>query len=216
MTEQIKDLELVSVEYDNGTATLTFLDSEQGEIREVNIRKTKYDQDKKKQIPDEQAAIRAEETAMKYLGVSFDEIEKLIPQSDAEESHFFPVYIYEKFNSLKPVVVIEKFTTDEVGAIFSTPVIEVFDDGKGIHIQFEEDGKLRQSNMGYSKYDEKRKEWFVNPQQKVKQYAKFEEKFGIKVENMKELVGKEIMIEIKLAFGTAAYAEIKPFPKKKK
>lgn len=209
MTEQIKDLELVSVEYDNGTATLTFLDSDQGEIREVNIRKTKYDQDKKKQVPDEQAAIRAEETAMEFLGVAFDDIESVVDK-------FFPVYIYEKFNSLKPVVVIEKFTTDEVGAIFSTPVIEVFDDGKGIHIQFEEDGKLRQSNMGYSKYDEKRKEWFVNPQQKVKQYAKFEEKFGIKVENMKELVGKEIMVEIKLAFGTAAYAEIKPFPKKKK
>lgn len=209
MTEQIKDLELVSVEYDNGTATLTFLDSDQGEIREVNIRKTKYDQDKKKQVPDEQAAIRAEETAMEYLGVSFDEIETVVDKK-------FPVYIYEKFNSLKPVVVIEKFTTDEVGAIFSTPAIEVFDDGKGIRIQFEENGKLRQSNMGYSKYDEKRKEWFVNPQQKAKQYAKFEEKFGIKVENMKELIGKQIMVEIKLAFGTAAYAEIKPFPKKKK
>lgn len=100
MTEQIKDLELVSVEYDNGTATLTFLDSDQGEIREVNIRKTKYDQDKKKQVPDEQAAIRAEETAMEYLGVSFDEIETVVDKK-------FPVYIYEKFNSLKPVVVIE-------------------------------------------------------------------------------------------------------------
>lgn len=216
MTALVKELELVSVEYDNGTALLTFLDEELGEIREVNIRKTRFDQEKKKQVPDEKAAIRAEEIAQEFLGVSFDEIEKLIPQSDAEESHFFPVYIYEKFNSLKETIVVDKFSTDDVGAIFSTPVIDVFDDGKGIHIQFEEDGKLRQSNMGYSKYDEVRNQWFVNPQQKVKQYAKFEDKFGIKVEDMKDLIGKEIMVEIKLAFGTAAYAEIKPFPKKKK
>lgn len=216
MTALVKELELVSVEYDNGTALLTFLDEELGEIREVNLRKTRFDQEKKKQVPDEKAAIRAEEIAQEFLGVSFDEIEKLIPQSDAEESHFFPVYIYEKFNSLKETIVVDKFSTDDVGAIFSTPVIDVFDDGKGIHIQFEEDGKLRQSNMGYSKYDEVRNQWFVNPQQKVKQYAKFEDKFGIKVEDMKDLIGKEIMVEIKLAFGTAAYAEIKPFPKKKK
>lgn len=216
MTALVKELELVSVEYDNGTALLTFLDEELGEIREVNLRKTRFDQEKKKQVPDEKAAIRAEEIAQEFLGVSFDEIEKLIPQSDAEESHFFPVYIYEKFNSLKETIVVDKFSTDDVGAIFSTPVINVFDDGKGIHIQFEEDGKLRQSNMGYSKYDEVRNQWFVNPQQKVKQYAKFEDKFGIEVEDMKDLIGKEIMVEIKLAFGTAAYAEIKPFPKKKK
>lgn len=216
MTALVKELELVSVEYDNGTALLTFLDEELGEIREVNLRKTRFDQEKKKQVPDEKAAIRAEEIAQEFLGVSFDEIEKLIPQSESEESHFFPVYIYEKFNSLKETIVVDKFSTDDVGAIFSTPVIDVFDDGKGIHIQFEEDGKLRQSNMGYSKYDEVRNQWFVNPQQKVKQYAKFEDKFGIKVEDMKDLIGKEIMVEIKLAFGTAAYAEIKPFPKKKK
>lgn len=209
MTALVKELELVSVEYDNGTALLTFLDEELGEIREVNIRKTRFDQDKKKQVPDEKAAIRAEEIAQEFLGVSFDEIETVVDKK-------FTVYIYEKFNSLKETIVVDKFSTDDVGAIFSTPVIDVFDDGKGIHIQFEEDGKLRQSNMGYSKYDEVRKQWFVNPQQKVKQYAKFEDKFGIKVEDMKDLIGKEIMVEIKLAFGTAAYAEIKPFPKKKK
>lgn len=209
MTALVKELELVSVEYDNGTALLTFLDEELGEIREVNIRKTRFDQDKKKQVPDEKAAIRAEEIAQEFLGVSFDEIETVVDKK-------FTVYIYEKFNSLKETIVVDKFSTDDVGAIFSTPVINVFDDGKGIHIQFEEDGKLRQSNMGYSKYDEVRKQWFVNPQQKVKQYAKFEDKFGIKVEDMKDLIGKEIMVEIKLAFGTAAYAEIKPFPKKKK
>lgn len=209
MTALVKELELVSVEYDNGTALLTFLDEELGEIREVNIRKTRFDQDKKKQVPDEKAAIRAEEIAQEFLGVSFDEIETVVDKK-------FTVYIYKKFNSLKETIVVDKFSTDDVGAIFSTPVIDVFDDGKGIHIQFEEDGKLRQSNMGYSKYDEVRNQWFVNPQQKVKQYAKFEDKFGIKVEDMKDLIGKEIMVEIKLAFGTAAYAEIKPFPKKKK
>lgn len=209
MTALVKELELVSVEYDNGTALLTFLDEELGEIREVNIRKTRFDQDKKKQVPDEKAAIRAEEIAQEFLGVSFDEIETVVDKK-------FTVYIYEKFNSLKETIVVDKFSTDDVGAIFSTPVIDVFDDGKGIHIQFEEDGKLRQSNMGYSKYDEVRNQWFVNPQQKVKQYANFEDKFGIKVEDMKDLIGKEIMVEIKLAFGTAAYAEIKPFPRKKK
>lgn len=205
--ELLKDLELMEVAINDGTATLTFLDVEKGEIREVFFRKNKYDRDKNKFVPDEEQAKRVEEWSQEYFSTSFDDLGKAVGQTK-------DVYAYPNFNSLWESTVIEKFTKDQEGEIFSTEIKEIEDDGNAIHIRFDYDGKTYQSNMGYSKYDEARKQWFVNPQKKQKQYQKFEEKFHVSIENKDELVGKEIMVEIKVAFGTNAYAEIKKLPKK--
>lgn len=47
LQELAKDLELVAVEYDQGgqKAVLTFLDADQGFIRDVNFNKQQYDND---------------------------------------------------------------------------------------------------------------------------------------------------------------------------
>lgn len=205
--ELLKDLELMEVAINDGTATLTFLDAEKGEIREVFFRKNKYDRDKNKFVPDEKQAAQAEEWAQKYFGVCFDDLGKAVGQVK-------DVYAYDNFNSLWESTVVEKFTKDQTGEIFSTKIKEIEDDGNAIHIRFDYNGKTYQSNMGYSKYDETRKQWFVNPQKKQKQYKKFEEKFYVPIENKDELTGKEIMVEVKVAFGTNTYAEIKKLPKK--
>ncbi|MGK9328568.1 hypothetical protein [Melissococcus plutonius] len=205
--ELLKDLELMEVSINDGTATLTFLDAEKGEIREVFFRKNKYDRDKNKFVPDEKQAAQAEEWAQEYFGVCFDDLGKAVGQIKN-------VYAYDNFNSLWESTVVEKFTKEQEGEIFSTEIKEIEDDGNAIHIRFDYDGKIYQSNMGYSKYDENRKQWFVNPVKKQKQYKKFEEKFHTSIENKEELVGKEIMVEVKVAFGTNAYAEIKKLPKK--
>ncbi|MCV2520384.1 hypothetical protein QQG09_08325 [Melissococcus plutonius] len=205
--ELLKDLELMEVAINDGTATLTFLDAEKGEIREVFFRKNKYDRDKNKFVPDEKQAEQAEAWSQEYFGLKFDDLGKAVGQVK-------DVYAYDNFNSLWESTVVEKFTKDQTGEIFSTEIKEIEDDGNAIHIRFDYNGKTYQSNMGYSKYDENRKQWFVNPQKKQKQYKKFEEKFYVPIENKDELTGKEIMVEVKVAFGTNTYAEIKKLPKK--
>src|SRR5699024_2067270 len=110
----------------------------------------------------------------------------------------------------------EKFTKDDKGLIFETEVTEVVDDGIAVHIRFEHEGKKYQSNMNYSDYLEEKKQWFVNPQRQRKQYEKFEDKFHISIEDKEELVGKKVMVEVKVAFDKFPFAEIKAFPKKKK
>lgn len=205
--ELLKNLELMEVAINDGTATLTFLDAERGEIREVFFRKNKYDRDKNKFLPDEEQAKKVEEWSQEYFGTSFDDLGKNVGQVK-------DVYAYPNFNSLWESTVVEKFTKDQEGEIFSTEIKEIADDGNAIHIRFDYDGKTYQSNMGYSKYDEVRKMWFVNPQKKQKQYQKFEEKFHVAIGDKESLIGKEIMVEVKVAFGTNAYAEIKKLPKK--
>ena len=102
-----------------------------------------------------------------------------------------------------------------VGQIFEVEVEEVIDDNIAIKIRFKYEDNLYESKMSYADYVETRKEWFVNPQKRTKQYEKFEKKFGIKIEDKDKLVGKTVMVEVKKAMGKYVYSEIKPFPKKK-
>lgn len=63
--------------------------------------------------------------------------------------------------------------------------------------------------MMYADYVESMKSWFTNPQKQKKQFEKFEDKFGVTVENGDEIIGKNIMVEIKLAFKKFTYGDIK-------
>ncbi|EUJ33535.1 hypothetical protein MFLO_02528 [Listeria floridensis FSL S10-1187] len=206
--EKLEQLELVEVILKDGKATLQFVDMERGELREVIFNKNVYDADKGEFVPSDEKAQKVEEWCQEYFGVTFDNL----PSAVGVEKD---VYTYDKFNSLWESEQIAKFDKDMVGQIISSTVTGVDDDGIGIHIKFEYDGQTYQSNMNYSDYMETLKQWFKNPQKQTKQYEKFEEKFGIPVEDKEELVGKEIMIEVKAAFGKFIYPEIKPLAKKK-
>ena len=207
----LTNLELIEVKYsdDMKKATLTFLDEERGEIREVNFNKQVYDTATGKFVDDPEKAERAEAWSQEYFGESFDGLTKGLGMRH-------DVYAYDTFNSLWEVSQIKKFEEDMVGQIIEADCAKAYDDGNGIRIQFEYDGEAYVSNMSYADFNEPRKMWFVNPQKRDKQYKKFEDKFGIAVENMEDLVGKSLMIEVKKAMGKYVYAEIKPFPKKKK
>jgi len=207
--ELLEKLELVEVVFEDKKAVLTFLDEEKGEIREVNFNKQSYDNDANKFIDDEYKALKVEEWCHEYFGLTFDRLAEAIGERK-------DVYAYDRFNSLFEVKMVAKFDKDMVGQIMEVEVTEVEDDGIKISIQFEHEGETHESKMTYSDYLEVKKQWFVNPQKKKKQFDKFEEKFGIKIEDMQDLVGKKIMIEIKLAFSKFVYVEIKPFLKKKK
>jgi len=209
--ELLEKLELVDVSYEdnNQKAVLTFLDESKGEIREVNFNRQKYDEASKKYVPDDEKAAQVDEWCEEYFQCKFEELAQNI--GDRKD-----VYCYDRFNSLWAVKMISKFEEDMVGQIFEAEVVHAEDDGKKISIQFEyEDGLLYESKMQYAEYLDARKEWFINPQKRKKQYEKFEEKFGLLVGEIEQLIGKTIMIEVKKAMGKYVYNEVKPFPKKK-
>jgi len=179
-----------------------------GEIREVNFNKQKYDQDSKKFVDDQEKAQQVEEWCQEHFGLPFDRLAETIGERK-------DVYCYDNFNSVFPVKMIQKFDEDMVGQIFEVEIVHAEDDGKKISLQFEYDGELYESKMQYADYLEARKEWFINPQKRKKQYEKFEEKFGMLVGEIEKMIGKTVMVEVKKAMGKYVYSEIKPFPKKK-
>lgn len=204
----LENLELIDVKYenDNKKAVLTFLDEERGEIREVNFNKQSFDNGKYVDDPDK--AEKVEKWSEDLFKLTYDTLAQAIGERK-------DVFAYDNFNSLFQVSQVSKFDNDMVGQIFEAVVHEVLDDGIAIRIRFDYEEKTYESKMSYSDYVEVRKEWFVNPQKRTKQYDKFEKKFGIKVEEKEKLVGKLVMVEVKKAMGKWVYCEIKPFPKKK-
>jgi hypothetical protein len=207
--ELLEQLELVDVTFEDKRALLVFLDEERGEIREVTFNKQVFDQSNNKFIDDDEKAEKVEQWSQEIFGLPFNRLAEAIGERK-------DVYAYDRFNSLFPIDIIAKFDKDMVGQIMEVEVSEVVDDGKAIFIKFEYDGDTYASKMQYADYLETKKQWFINPVKQKKQYEKFEDKFSISIEDKDELVGQRVMIEIKLAFGTHVYVEVKPFPKKKK
>lgn len=206
--EFLEQLELVDVTFEDKKAVLTFLDEDRGEIREVNFNKQSYDSDANKFVDDEEKAAKVEEWCEEHFNLPFDRLAEAIGERK-------DIYAYDKFNSLFEVKQIAKFDKDMVGHILQVDITNVEDDGIKISIQFEYEGETYESKMTYADYLEAKKQWFVNPLKKKKQFEKFEDKFGIPVDEKEKLIGETAMIEIKLAFGKFVYVEIKPFPKKK-
>ena len=49
----------------------------------------------------------------------------------------------------------------------------------------------------------------VEPILKTKKYEQFEKKFGVSVADKDKIIGKEIMVEVQIAFNKFPYCEIK-------
>ena len=206
--ELLQQLELVEVQIEDGKATMTFVDTERGEIHDISIQQKKYNEETGKFVDDAEQLEKAEAKAQRLFGLSFDKLGQAIG-----EKH--DVYVYDRFDSLEPVTVVAKFDKDMVGQIIQADVTAVEVDNVGIHIKFEYEGETYQSNQNYASYMEVTKTWLTNPQKRKKQEATFERKFHITISNKDELVGKQIMAEVK-DFNGNIWIEIKAFPKKKK
>ena len=204
-------LPLVSVEQDQDKTVFTFLDRERGEIRDVTFNSKKYNPDKNSWDRSAEQEEKVEGWAQDYFGVSYEELPNLNGQEITKD-----VYCYDRFNSLWEVSQIAKFDEDMEGQLLFVTVTDVVEEVSGLKIRFEYEGETYQSNMGWGKFLETTKEWFSDPLKRAKQEAKFEDKFGIPFERKEELVGKDVTVEVKKAMGKYIYAEIKPFPKKKK
>jgi len=206
--ELLEQLEIVDVRFEdnNQKAEFVTVDESRGEIREIFFNRQVYDKDSQKFIPDAKKAAQVDAWCIEYFDLPFERLGEAIGTRK-------DVYCYDNFNSFWEVQMIEKFGEDMEGQIFETEIVHAADDGKKISLQFEFEGKLYESKMQYADYLEARKEWFVNPQKKLKQYKKFEEKFNMPVEEIENMVGKTVMVEVKKAMGKYIYSEIKPFKK---
>lgn len=202
-----KDLELVSVEYENEgkKAVMTFLDRERREIRTVNFNRQSYDNGK--YVDDKKKAEKVDQWCADIFEASFDRLASCVGQKK-------DVYCYDNFNSLFEVEQIEKFTDDMLGEIFQTSVKEILVDENAIRIRYLIEGKTYESKMSYATYMPDTQMWFVDPIKKEKQFKKFGEKFGVPVEQKDELIGHALMVECKKAMGKYCYGDIKKFPKK--
>lgn len=197
-----KDCELVEVRYENNgkKAVLTFLDQEKGEILEINFNKQIFENGNFKD--DEEKAEKVDKWCEDYFAKDFESLTQCVGEKR-------DVYVYDSFNALWETKETKKFDKENVGKIFETTIKRVVDDGKGIHIYYDWKDDEYETKMMYADYVESMKSWFINPQKQKKQFEKFEDKFGVTVENGDKIVGKNIMVEIKLAFKKFTYGDIK-------
>lgn len=204
-----KDLELVSVDYENGgkKAVMTFLDKERKQVRLVNFNRQTYADNK--YVDDPEKAEKVDQWCDEYFGCSFDGLAECVGQRK-------DVYCYDTFNSLWETKQIKKFSADMVGQIFQTEVKEIVVDDFFIKIRYEIDGETYESKMTFGTYFKSTREWYQDPVKKEAQYRKFEEKFHVPVEQKDALIGHPLMVEVKSAFGNNYYGDIKKFPLLKK
>ena len=204
-----KDLELVEVEYENNgkKAVMTFLDRERREVRIVNFNCQSYKDGKYVDDPDK--VEKVEEWCHEYFNCEFDDLKGAVGcRKD--------IYVYDSFNSVFECDIVEKFTGDMEGQIYQTSIKEITLDDYAIRIRYEIEGKTYESKMSFGMYMKQTKEWFVDPNKKAKQMERFKDKFGVPIEEAESLIGHELMVEVKAAFGETLYGDIKKFPQKKR
>lgn len=199
-------LEEVVYENENKKAILTFLDLENGVVLEVNFNKQKYDRDKGKFVNDKEKEEQVKEWCKEYFGCSFNELNNQVGVKK-------DVYVYDNFNSLWEVQITSKFDKDMVGQIIEGEITRIDDDGVAIRIFFTYQDKEYACNYNYSNFLEAQNKYFPNPQKKKKKLEQFEKTFHVPFSNREELLGKKVMVEVKLAFGSFVWNDIKPLPK---
>lgn len=197
-----KDCELVEVVYknDDKKAVLTFLDEEQGQVLEVNFNRQAYDDGEFIDDPDK--AAKVDEWCKEHFNTTYDDLTSVVGVKK-------DIYVYDRFNSLWESSETKKFAVTDKGMVFQTDIKRIVDDGFGIHIYFDYEGEEYESKMMYSDYIENLRKWFVNPQKRNKKLENFKRLFGVDIEDAEKIIGKEILVEVKVAFKKHAYCEIK-------
>lgn len=201
----IKQAELVEVAFENDDkkAVLTFLDRENGEIREVNFNRQVYKDGK--YIDSEEKAKTVDEWCKEYFNTKFDKLSNCIGMKK-------DIWAYPTFSSLFEVDMIEKFTKEMKGQIYQTEIKEIIVDDLFIKVHYVINEAVYETKYSMCKYVESMQKYFPDPVKKEKELAKFEKKFGMSVNEKDFLIGEAIIVEVKSAFGKFFYGEIKDRP----
>ena len=182
--------------------TLTFLDVENGEVLDVRFNRLKYNTETSKFERSEEKEDLVEGWCQDYFNRPYDELSNAIGEK-------LDIYSYPKFNSLWETAQTSKFSVEDRGKFFQTEIKRVEDDGIAIHIYFDHKDATYETKFTYATYVQERREWFVNPQKKTSQHDRFKKMFGVTVGDSDSIIGKQINVEVKVAFGKFAYCEIK-------
>lgn len=203
--EMKENLELVDVELDSKKAVLTFLDAANAVIHTVNWNKQVYENNK--WVDSAEKSEKVDGWARDYFGCEYSELPSKVGITAT-------VYVYDNYCSMWESNSTTKFTADMKGEIYQTEIKDILVEDFFIKIQYEIDGKTYESKQTLGKYLENVKRWYKDPQKEVKEKAKFEDKYGVPVEEAATLIGLPIIVECKSAFGEHYYGDIKK-PKRK-
>lgn len=198
-----KDLPVVDIENTDDAVKFIFINSDSNEIYEVIFHKKQYDTKTREYVESDEKLKQTETWCQTYFGLPLDKIDQAIGQKH-------DVYVYEGYNSLWESD--KKFTPDTVGQIIEAKIKEVTLNNTGIKIRYDYKGSTYSSNMGFTQ--KVGDNFYVNPQKKLKQLQRFEDKFHVPIEQANKLTGKKIMVEIKKAMGKYVYGDIKALPVK--
>lgn len=194
----IKDLEIVQVDSDGKLIRFTTLDEVNEKIYEVKFHTEKYDQDTKKYIPDKATEERVENTLNELFGVGIDNVKDVV-------GRFHDVYVYDNFNSFYEVEVVEKFTKELKGKVFTAKITEINDDGNRINVFYEYQGKRYRSKFNYSTFLNKK--WYIDEQKQIRAYERFYDTFNIDFKDKDTIIGRIITVKVR-DFNGNYYGEI--------
>lgn len=180
---------LVDVTEIDGKINLLFLANDR--VYEVGWNKKAYDSALGQFIESEQKEAQVEEWAQNYFKCSVDNLKDAI-------GTVCPIYSYDTYCSLWESQV--KFTKDDNRKNEVTVIDEIDVTEDAIYIYYKFDGQKHRSRMGYS--TKVGNEFYQNPIKKKKQFANFEDKYGVPVEEKDKLIGKKIKVTVKKAFNS--------------
>ena len=180
---------LVDVTEIDGKINLLFLANDR--VYEVGWNKKAYDSTLGQFIESEQKEAQVEEWAQNYFKCSVDNLKDAI-------GTVCPIYSYDTYCSLWESQV--KFTKDDNRKNEVTVIDEIDVTEDAIYIYYKFDGQKHRSRMGYS--TKVGNEFYQNPIKKKKQFANFQDKYGVPVEEKDKLIGKKIKVTVKKAFNS--------------
>ncbi len=180
---------LVDVTEIDGKINLLFLANDR--VYEVGWNKKAYDSTLGQFIESEQKEAQVEEWAQNYFKCSVDNLKDAI-------GTVCPIYSYDTYCSLWESQV--KFTKDDNRKNEVTTIDEIDVTEDAIYIYYKFDGQKHRSRMGYS--TKVGNEFYQNPIKKKKQFANFQDKYGVPVEEKDKLIGKKIKVTVKKAFNS--------------
>lgn len=199
MVTTYENLEIVDVAVEPEKITFTLLDPDKQEIHDIKWRKQVYDPDTQSYVDDDAKLAQVEGWCSDFFGLTLDTIGEAVGKRAT-------VYGYDTFDSFW--LSDAKFEKKDKGKMIQTTVKDVEVTKEYIKIRYEWRGETYAS---YKRFTQKRGDvYYVNPVKKNTQLRWFEDTFGVGVEDKDAVIGKSIIVEVKSAFGSSLYGDIKP------
>ena len=212
MSEFLGKLEVVEVNNGDRGLELTFYHKEAGEVRTVKFNKQAYNQTTGKFENDADQLEKFEKNCREILLVDPDQVAEVIGKE-------FDVWETDTYCALWEPKSLNKFEVDMVGQILTAEVseIRVYDAKAQIVLVYA--GKEYGSNINWGNYVASLKKSLPDPQKRKKQLDKFAEKFHVSFDDREELIGTDVMIEVKrnnmdTTGSNPTYVEVKALPKR--